>query len=231
MEGDSRKKAIQELRIKQIKNALSLLFLSQGVPFLFSGDEMANTRFGNNNVYCQDNETGWVKWKNSSFSAEILNFTRFLISLRKRHPILHMKNELKAMDTCGCGYPDISYHGIEAWRPNITFISRMVGIMLCGNYAPSEDRCFYIAMNMHWESHDLALPKLPKGIKWRKVMSTAVSLESLLEEEKAFLEEDRIFMEARSISLYSCEADPHYKEKTKKTRRKTKKKNEGVETF
>ncbi|MCI9664228.1 MAG: hypothetical protein HFI46_10195 [Lachnospiraceae bacterium] len=231
VEGDSRKKAIQELRIKQIKNALSLLFLSQGVPFLFSGDEMANTRFGNNNVYCQDNEIGWVKWKNSSFSAEILNFTRFLISLRKRHPILHMKNELKAMDTCGCGYPDISYHGIEAWRPNITFISRMVGIMLCGNYAPSEDRCFYIAMNMHWESHDLALPKLPKGIKWRKVMSTAVSLESLLEEEKAFLEEDRIFMEARSISLYSCEADPHYKEKTKKTRRKTKKKNEGVETF
>lgn len=211
-EGISRKKSIQELRMKQIKNGLSFLFLSQGVPFIFSGDEMANTRFGNNNVYCQDNEAGWIKWKSNHFSDEILNFIRFLIVLRKEHPVFHMRKELKLMDYLGCGYPDISYHGTDAWRPDISYISRMVGIMLCGQYVPgTADDSFYIAFNMHWESHELALPKLSKGMRWTKVMSTADEpLETDLPDE------NKILASGRSISLYRSETDPMYVEKPKR---------------
>ena len=192
---------------------------------------MGNTRFGNNNVYCQDNEAGWVKWKGSRFSEEIFQFVCQIISLRKRHPILHMKTELKVMDTIGCGYPDISYHGTEAWRPNISYISRMVGILLCGRYAASGDRCFYIALNMHWEAHELALPKLPKGMRWTRLLSTVRDREAPEGERQPSSEEGRILTQARSVCVYCSEPDPLYKEKTKKSRRKTAVKNEGMETF
>ena len=228
IEGESRKKAICQLRMKQIKNGLSFLFLSQGVPYLFSGDEMANTRFGNNNAYCQDNETGWIKWKNSKFSNEIINFTAALIALRKKHPILHMKKELKIMDTLGNGYPDISYHGSEAWRPDTGYTSRMTGIMLCGDYVKDKaDDFLYIAYNMHWEKHELALPKLPKGMKWEKVFATAK------EEQKDMVsDENKILISERSILLYRSETDKAYEEKPRRRfKRKTAGKNESVATF
>lgn len=171
-EGESRKKGIDQLRQRQIKNALSFVMLSQGVPFLFGGDEFACSRFGNNNSYCQDNETGWVKWRKTGFAKEILAYTKFLIRLRKSNGILHMKEELLVMDSIGCGYPDISYHGIEAWRPDLSYLSRIVGVLLCGKYSPEKGESFYIACNMHWESHELALPKLSKSKKWTKIADT-----------------------------------------------------------
>lgn len=174
VEGESRKKGIQELRQRQIKNALSFVLLSQGVPFLFSGDEFGCSRLGNNNCYCQDNETGWVQWKKTGFAKEILAYTRFLIRLRKSNGILHMKDEFLMMDPIGCGYPDLSYHGIEAWRPDLSFISRIVGILLCGRYSPDKGGSFYIACNMHWESHELALPKLARNKKWMKIADTSL---------------------------------------------------------
>ena len=171
-EGESRKKGIDQLRQRQIKNALSFVLLSQGVPFLFGGDEFACSRFGNNNSYCQDNETGWVKWRKTGFAKEILAYTKFLIRLRKSNGILHMKEELLVMDSIGCGYPDISYHGIEAWRPDLSYLSRIVGVLLCGKYSPEKGESFYIVCNMHWESHELALPKLSKSKKWTKIADT-----------------------------------------------------------
>lgn len=213
-EGECRKKSIRELRLKQLKNALSFLFLSQGVPYIFSGDEFGCTRYGNNNAYCQDNETGWVKWKHTLFSKELLEFTRFLLKLRKEHPVLRQEAECKVLDSMGCGYPDISYHGTEAWRPDMTYISRMVGIMLWGQYAkPKEDASFYIAYNMHWEKHELALPKLQKGMKWSKVYDTAKEGEQETSEE-----ENTILVCGRCVSLYCAVPDENYYEKSKKER-------------
>lgn len=206
IEGESRKKAIVQLRLKQIKNALSFIFLSQGTPYLFSGDEMANTRYGNNNVYCQDNEIGWVKWKTTQFSEEILDFTSFLVQTRKKHPVLHMKKECRIMDYLSCGYPDISYHGTEPWRPDTSYISRMVGIMLCGNYVQGKkDDSLYIAFNMHWEPHTLALPNLPKGMKWLKIMDTSAAL--ITDAIEDILDENKILTKGRSIALYRAVKD------------------------
>lgn len=208
VEGESHRKGIGELRQRQIKNALSFVLLSQGVPYLFGGDEFANSRYGNNNSYCQDNETGWVKWRKTGFAKEILAYTRFLIGLRKANSILHMKDELLAMDPIGCGYPDISYHGIEAWRPDLSYISRIVGILLCGKYSPEKGESFYIACNMHWENHELALPKLAKNKKWIKIADTFQPIghftEDLKENEaKAKAGEERVFsIDSRSIAIF-----------------------------
>lgn len=226
-EGESRKKSIRELRCRQIKNALSFLFLSQGVPYLFSGDELANTRYGNNNAYCQDNDTWNIKWKTNQFSDEILDFTRRLIRIRKSHPVLHLTSQLKIMDSLGCGYPDISYHGTEAWRPDTSYISRMAGIMLCGKYAAGrEDNSLYIVYNMHWLPHALALPKLPKGMKWEKVFSTAKESGQPLAAD-----ENKAFAEGRSVTLFVSKEDEKCPEKAEKGKRKTVKKNESMETL
>lgn len=176
VEGKSRRKSVMALRIKQIKNALCLLYLSQGTPLLFMGDEFGHTQNGNNNPYCQDNEITWLNWKQQGSGQEIYEFVKMLAGLRKSHPILHKEDELKLMDYISCGYPDLSYHGEAPWRPELEYHSRQVGIMLCGKYARPdrmrEDDFFYIGINMHWEEHSFALPKLPKGLDWDILFGT-----------------------------------------------------------
>ncbi len=208
MEGASRKRSVTELRKRQIKNAVSMLFLAQGTPLIYSGDEFGNTRYGNNNPYCQDNETGWIKWKKNAFGREIFAYVRELIALRRRHPVLHNVNELKILDYTGCGYPDLSYHGEEAWRAGLSNPSRFAGVMYCGCYAKKEpeedDDFFYIAYNMHWIPHSFALPKLPKGLKWYLLADTGKPEGIAEEPEYAGTEKERqrAQVEPRTIQIY-----------------------------
>lgn len=169
-EGSTKKKAILELRKKQMKNALVFLLLSQGTPMLLAGDELANSQGGNNNPYCQDNAVAWVEWKKNKYSQELFDFTRHMIALRLAHPILHQPDELRIMDYIACGYPDLSYHGDSAWYPKFDNHIRHIGVMYCGKYAridrKQEDCFFFLAFNMHWDIHEFGLPKLPKSLKW-----------------------------------------------------------------
>lgn len=175
-EGNTRKKKVVSLRKKQIKNAMCLLSLTQSTPLIFMGDEFGNTQFGNNNPYCQDNKITWLDWRELEKNQEIYRFWQFMMELRKNHPILHPEKELRIMDYIACGYPDLSYHGQNAWRPQLESYNRHVGLMYCGMYAKkdrfSDDDFFYVAINMHWEPHELAMPKLPKGMLWQKIIST-----------------------------------------------------------
>ncbi|MDO5572419.1 MAG: hypothetical protein Q4G60_00400 [bacterium] len=169
-EGLTRKKAILELRKKQMKNALTFLLLSQGTPMIYAGDEWANSQLGNNNPYCQDNAVAWTEWKQNRFSKEVYEFTKNMISFRREHPILHQPDELRIMDYISCGYPDLSYHGESAWYPKFDNHIRHIGMMFCGKYAKinhsQEDSFLYAAFNMHWDTHAFGLPKLPKNMKW-----------------------------------------------------------------
>jgi isoamylase len=181
VEGTTRRKAVIELRKKQMKNALILLLLSQGVPKIFGGDELGNSQKGNNNPYCQDNEISWVNWNQDKNYKDILEFTKMLIRFRKDHAILHHSRELKIMDYLSCGYPDLSYHGKKAWYPEFENYNRQIGIMYCGKYAmdenQKEDNFIYIAYNMHWIEYEFALPNLPKNKKWKVVIDTSMNTE------------------------------------------------------
>lgn len=206
VEGPSRKKAVQELRLRQMKNALTMLFLSQGTPLIYSGDEFANTRYGNNNPYCQDNETGWVKWNMTGMGKEVFSYLKSLIRLKKGHPILRSSREMRNLDHAGCGYPDLSYHGQDAWRPDFQIHSRFIGVMYCGSYTKEQEReddFFYIAYNMHWIPCTFALPKLPRGMKWHLLADTGSRTE-IREEEPAACEEGQQFatMNERRIQIY-----------------------------
>jgi len=189
VEGPTRKKTILDLRKKQIKNALALLLLSQGVPKILSGDEIGNTQYGNNNPYCQDNEISCIDWSGEKKNKDILDYTKMLIQLRKEHNILHHKKELKIMDYYSCGYPDLSYHGKQAWYPEFENYNRQIGIMYCGKYAVNkngkEDDFIYVAYNMHWIEHEFALPNLPKNKKWHAVMDTSAKVTELKNIQKS----------------------------------------------
>jgi glycogen operon protein len=88
VEGETDDEAVLALRARQQRNFLATLFLSQGVPMLLGGDEFGRTQQGNNNTYCQDNELAWYDWDWSDEQRALLAFTRSLIHLRRRHPVL-----------------------------------------------------------------------------------------------------------------------------------------------
>lgn len=176
-EGKTRKKSIQDLRWRQMRNAVLLLLTAQGTPMIVGGDEFGFSRGGNNNPYCQDNQISWLDWRLKGRNEPFWNFVKEAIALRKRHPILHRPVECTMLDYIACGYPDLSYHGEEAWKLKTDRLSRFAGVMYCGNYALKNrneaDSSFYIAYNMHWEPHAFALPGLPEGQEWTAVCDTA----------------------------------------------------------
>ncbi len=197
-EGKTRKKNILELRKKQMKNALLMLFLSQGTPLLLAGDEFGDSREGNNNPYCQDNEISWLNWDLEKKNEELLSFVKEIIALRKEHRILHMAKELRATDYAACGYPDISFHGMEPWYPDEAGYNRMAAVMLAGKYAGlkngvsdgKEDDNFYVAYNMHWEEHEFALPDLNEGV-WEVLIDTGRSVVEAEPLEKVYMLQPR----------------------------------------
>src|ERR1700694_2020297 len=87
VEGATDDPEINELRARQRRNFLATLFLSQGVPMLYAGDEWARTQNGNNNAYCHDNELSWLSWEHNAEQKELLTFTKKLIQLRRDHPV------------------------------------------------------------------------------------------------------------------------------------------------
>ena len=197
VEGKTRKKQIVKLRQGQKRNAMFLLMTAQGTPCLLAGDEFGNSQGGNNNVYFQDNETGWVDWSRLEREKSFFHYVKELIVFRKKHGILHQKEALTGTDRSGSGIPDISYHGEAAWQIQQEASSRQLGILYSGS-PKKESNCFLL-YNMHWIAHSFALPALPKDQAWYQVMST----EEGFYEQPLLIEGKRsIILEGRSVAAF-----------------------------
>ena len=194
-EGNSRKKAVNELRKNQIFNAFFLLLFVQGMPCILSGDEFMNTQKGNNNAYCQDNLISWLDWNQLSRQEELYTFVCRLIALRKACMKQIAK---KSEDTMGrSGIPQISYHGEDAWQMPAGRASRQLGVFY---HEESTEKDFYIAYNMHWLSHSFALPSLPKGMEWVCIAGTK---EGVLDEKEAVpVKDKKVQLEERTIKVF-----------------------------
>lgn len=181
-EGNTRKRKIMDLRKRQIKNALCLVLLSQGVPMIYAGDEMCNSQRGNNNPYCLDNEISWTNWNSNAMAKEIFAFTKMLIDFRKGHKILHLSEETRQMDYKSYGLPDMSYHGTKAWYADFSHFNRHFSAMYCGKYAliegKQEEVDVYVAYNMYWEPQQFGVPSARNKKKWKLVFSTDNGLEN-----------------------------------------------------
>ena len=191
-EGPSRKRSVMTLRKNQMKNAFLLLLLSQGTPCILAGDEFGNTQDGNNNVYCQDNETAWLNWGRQKSYEDLFRFVKRLIALRKSNPVFHQRQALLGLDRTACGIPDVSYHGESAWQVQDAVVSRQLGVLYSW-----EDTFWFVAYNMHWEAHEFALPALKKEMKWYQVAGT----EEVPDEAECLKEQKMIEVKARTIIL------------------------------
>ncbi len=231
-EGPTRKRKVTDLRKRQLMNAYLLLFLSQGVPMILAGDEFGNSKGGNNNSWCQDNDTSWLNWKLLDTNRDLFNFVKSLIAFRKAHPIFHMEFEPRIMDYRSLGLPDVSYHGEKAWRPEYENFRREFGILYFGAYAKKPDGTgddtFFVIYNMHWEPHKIGIPRLPKGNLWHVLCDTSKGLAAA--DMRSCDPEpvpDQLEFEAapRSITVLVGCPDPEAKEAKNKNKRTGGKKN------
>lgn len=182
VEGETKKREVLRLRMRQRKNAYAMMLFAQGVPMLLAGDEFGNSQNGNNNPYCHDSELTWLDWSRRRSSRELTEFVKEAIAYRKRHSTLHQSKVLQGTDYRSSGFPDISFHGDQAWYGGFDRAARHVGSMFNCSYA-GEEGYLYIAWNFDWVPQQFALPMLPKTEKWYKVMDTSLA-ESFLSEEK-----------------------------------------------
>ena len=89
---------------------------------------------GNNNAYCQDEDWNWFDWSLSSRYGELLRFVKGMIAFRKANAALRQPEFLTGRDRVGSGYPDISWHGVQPWKPDWSLPSRSIAFMLCGRH-------------------------------------------------------------------------------------------------
>jgi glycogen operon protein len=182
-EGETRDPAIRELRLRQIRNFLTTLFVSQGVPMLLSGDEVARTQRGNNNAYCQDNEISWHPWKLTAAQDGILAWTRRMTALRRAHPILRRREFFRDLPPRE-GERDILWlraDGVEMtgdeWHNQRT---RSLGVWLSGTPKnltdeqgrPVRDDTMFIMMNSNDDPVRFHPPSIPEGGVWALVLDT-----------------------------------------------------------
>jgi glycogen operon protein len=175
VEGPTDDPEIVRLRMRQAKNLMTTLMVSQGVPVLLAGDEFLRTQKGNNNAWCQDNATSWLDWSLADKNAEFLQFTRLTIALRKRHPALRRHTFPRGPNESET--PDIFWHGIFPHSPDFSEGSRSLALAYDGRSATWEgvpDRDLYIAMHASWESAPFRIPRSPSGRVWRRTVDTGL---------------------------------------------------------
>lgn len=204
VEGRSRKRFVEYMRCKQMKNAIVMLFTAQGVPLLYAGDEFGNSQEGNNNAYCQDNRIGWLNWKNKEHYEWLISFVAQMAEFRKQHPVISLDVPMQQNDYGRKGFPDLSYHGESAWISALPMDREAVGVMYCGSYAKKEDGSsddfIYIGYNFHNGLSNLALPKLPGKRKWYLAVTTAGE-EAYFEKGKLLENQHLLSVEGQSISI------------------------------
>jgi isoamylase len=191
-EGPTANEAVLALRARLQRNFLATLMLSQGVPMLLGGDEIGRTQRGNNNAYCQDNEVSWYDWAN--VDEKLLHFTRRLIRLRHRHPVLCRRRWFQGRDPHGAGVGDIGWFtpaGAEMsdgdWQAGF---AKSLGVFLNGSAIPTTDErgervlddSFYIMFNAHHDALEFRLPPAAWGARWTQVLDTHEGADEMSEE-------------------------------------------------
>ena len=176
-EGPTRKKSINTIRTRQIKNMLTTLMLSQGVPMLVSGDEVRRTQKGNNNAYCQDNDTSWFNWKLVEKNADMLRFVRSLIKFRRKQPTVRRKSYLTGLPVEGRMIPDVSWYASDGqhleWSQH-----DLAMVAYIAAPGPSEDpkglgRDMVMMFNSTGQDRQFTMPEIGRGSQWNLFVDTA----------------------------------------------------------
>ncbi|MGA7949554.1 MAG: glycogen debranching protein GlgX [Thiobacillaceae bacterium] len=160
-EGETTDRQIESIRKRQIKNFLLTLLISRGVPMLLGGDEIRRTQGGNNNAYCQDNETSWYDWHGLEQHGEIFRFTRGMIAFRRAHPVLSREKFYTDAEILWFG----PHGGLPNW---IDPGEKQFACLIHG----AEQQALYLMFNAGTDAVDFGLPGMPPGAQWRLAADT-----------------------------------------------------------
>jgi glycogen operon protein len=181
VEGETEDPNVCVLRGRQQRNFLATLLLSQGVPMLLAGDELGRTQRGNNNAYCHDSELSWIDW--DDVDGGLLAFCRWLIRMRKRHPVLRRRRWFHGRPIRG-ELGDIGWHKPDgrkmAPRDWGTGFTRALGVFLNGDAIQSRDAHeqrivdddFYVMFNAGQAPCRFMLPGDLRNLDWARMMDT-----------------------------------------------------------
>ncbi|MEM8502351.1 MAG: glycogen debranching protein GlgX [Cyanobacteria bacterium P01_D01_bin.1] len=202
-EGWTEDAGINALRSRQMKNAIAMLMMAQGVPMLLMGDEMGRSKNGNNNTYCHDNKLNWLDWDLLKANQSLFQFAKHCISFRLAHPVLRPSQHFQNRDYMGSGYADITWHGTQAWNVDWSERSKCLAFMLCGSHAKSgqvKDDFIYVAMNMDWQTHWFDAPGLPLGQQWHIAANTGADIDHFnLGQEPPLSDQKGLLLRDRSV--------------------------------
>jgi glycogen operon protein len=168
VEGPTTDPAVEALRTRQIKNFVTILMLSRGVPMLLAGDELRRTQLGNNNAYNQDNETAWFDWSLIERNRDVLQHVQRMIAFRKAHRALRQPR-FYAGEVNERGLADITWHGTKLASPG--FDDPQNHVLACTIAGFSGDADLHVMMNMFWEPLDFDVPLDPQRV-WRVAIDT-----------------------------------------------------------
>ena len=167
-EGETDDPEVLSLRRRMIRNACAVLMCSRGTPMFLAGDEFGNTKFGNNNSYCQDNITSWLDWRMLEKNKDLFEFFKFMIAFRKKHPVIH-----KQLPTSVCGMDPIHTHNLNAEETDIPRDARTFCVSFAGyDKEKGKDDLIYIAVNTFWEDVTITLPNLHGRGAWHLSVNT-----------------------------------------------------------
>lgn len=167
-EGETSDPEIQKLRLRMMKNACLALMCSRGTPMFLAGDEFGDTRFGNNNPYCQDNGISWLDWNRLKTNRELYRFFKMMIRFRKEHPAI--RSDQAPSET---GFPTVSVHTDKPFEHEINSDTKALAVCYAGKTGQGED-LVYVALNVYWEEQRFELPKLPEAYEWRCFTDTSL---------------------------------------------------------
>jgi isoamylase len=170
-EGPTDNPGVEKLRNRQVKNFLTVTMLSVGMPMLLMGDEVRRTQFGNNNAYCQDNETSWFDW---TFLTKHPDIHRFVTLLNARRVLRDAEPERQRVSLSQLlRGVNLTWHGVKLNEPDWGENSHSIAF----NVEVKEAKLlFHVILNAYWEPLDFALPRLDYAAEnpWRRWIDTAL---------------------------------------------------------
>jgi glycogen operon protein len=177
VEGPTTRRSIEIVRLRQIKNMLASMMLSQGVPMLLFGDECRRTQQGNNNAYCQDNAISWFDWRLVRKNEQLVRFCQSLIEFRKAEPTVRRTDFLTGQPVRPGGLPDVSWYSPSG--DPVDWSSGYGSLMCLYGAAPRRDLSdlpnHHVLIMFHAgnHAHKFMIPKPARGLSWWLFVNTA----------------------------------------------------------
>jgi isoamylase len=212
VEGPTNDEGVNALRERQMRNFFATLLLSQGTPLILAGDEFVQTKDGNNNSYCQDNEINWLDWDKKEKSQSLIGFVQKLTAIRHKYPILRHTRFLTGQYDEGLEIKDVTWVRADGSEMKTEDWSnkdmRCFGMMIDGRAQPTgihkrgEEVTMLIVFNAHPDVVNFTLPEGTGEGNWRRLIDTNIPDG---DDTQVFNTRDTYDLTGRSLLLFAME--------------------------